>query len=57
MNKIVPFVEMWMDLQMVIQWNKSEKENQISYNTTLMQNLEKNGTDKFICKAVIESQM
>ena len=57
MNELVPFVEMWMNLQIVIQWSKSEKEKQISYNTTLMWNLEKNGTDEFICKAVIETQM
>ena len=41
-NKIVPFAEMWMDLETVIQSEvKSEREKQISYIKTYMWNLEK----------------
>ena len=39
-NKIVPFVEMWMDL-CYTEWRKSERENQVSYINTYMWNLEK----------------
>ena len=40
-NKIVPLAETWMDLEIVIQWSKSERKRQISYNITYMWNLEK----------------
>ena len=35
------FVEMWMDLEQVIAWRKSEREKQISYINTYLWNLEK----------------
>ena len=40
-NEIGSFAETWMDLEMVIQWSKSEREKQISYINTYMWNLEK----------------
>ena len=41
-NKIVPFAELWMDLETVIQSRVNQKEKkQISYNTASMWNLEK----------------
>ena len=40
-NKIVPLAATWMDLEIVIQWSKSERKRQISYNITYMWNLEK----------------
>ena len=41
-NEIGSFVEMWMDLETVIQSEfKSEREKQISYISTYMWNLEK----------------
>ena len=39
-NEIVPFSEKWMDLEAVIQWSKSEREQQI-YIITYVWNLEK----------------
>ena len=39
-NEIVPFIEMWIDLETVIQV-KSETEKQMSYNITYMWNPEK----------------
>ena len=41
-SKIVPFAELWMDLETVIQSTVNQKEKkQISYNTAYMWNLEK----------------
>ena len=40
-NKTGSFVEMWMDLESVIQSEVSQKEKQISYINTYMWNLEK----------------
>ena len=40
-NEIGSFVEMWMDLETVIQSEVSQKEKQISYINTYMWNLEK----------------
>lgn len=41
-NEIVPFTEMWMDLETVVQSEvKSERDKQIPYSSTCMWNLEK----------------
>ena len=40
-NEIGSFVEMWMDLENVIQSDRKEKEEQILYITAYMWNLEK----------------
>ena len=40
-NEIVPFAEMWIDLETVIQSEVSHKEKKILYNITYMWNLEK----------------
>ena len=40
-NETASFVEMWMDLETVIQSEVSQKEKQISYIHTYMWNLEK----------------
>ena len=40
-NGIVPFAEMWMDLETIIQSEVSQKEKQITYINAYMQNLEK----------------
>ena len=40
-NKTVPFAEMWMDLETVIQSEVSQKEKKKSYNIAYMWNLEK----------------
>ena len=40
-NEIVPFAEMWMDLEIVILNELSASERQISYDITYMWNLEK----------------
>lgn len=30
-NETGPFVEMWMDLESIIEWSKSEREKQMLY--------------------------
>ena len=40
-NEIVPFAEMWMDLETVIQSEVSQKEKQIPYANTYIWNLKK----------------
>ena len=53
-NKAESFVEMWIDLEFVIQSKVStEREKQIMYINVHMWNLEK-GTDKLICRAAID---
>ena len=39
------------------EWNKSDRQRQISYDITYMWNLKKNGTDTFIYKTEVESHM
>ena len=54
-NEIGSFVEMWKDLETVIQSEVSQKEKNISYINTYMWNLE-NGTDDPVCRAESETQ-
>ena len=56
-NKIVPFTEMWMDLETVIQSEVSQKEKNKYHILLHICGIQKNGTDELICKAEIETQM
>ena len=56
-NEIMPFSEMQVDLETVIQSEISQKEKKhILYNIIYIWN-ERYGTDELICKAEIETQM
>ena len=55
-NEIVSFVEMWMNLETVIQSEVSQKEKN-KYRISLICGIQKNGTDEPICKAETETQM
>ena len=56
-NKIGSFVEIWMDLEIVMQSEVSQKEkNKYHILMHYMWNLEKNGIDDLICKTEIETQ-
>ena len=56
-NEIVPFVEMWMDLEIVIQSEVSWKEKNKYRVIPLLCGIQKNGTDELTGKAEIEAQM
>ena len=51
------FVEMWMDLETVIQSEASQKEKNKYHILTHICGTQKNGTGEPVCKAEIESQM
>ena len=53
-NKIVQFVEMWMDLQTVIQSEVSQKEKN-KYIISLIYRIQKNDRYELICKAEVEN--
>ena len=53
-NGIMPFAETWMDLQIVILSEDTERQ---IYNITYMWNLNLKGTNEFIYKTEVESQM
>ena len=53
MNEIMPFAATWMDLE-IITLSKSDRERQISYDTTSMWNL-KNDTNELIYKTETDS--
>ena len=55
-NEIQSFVEMWMDLESVIQSEVSQKEKSKCIKTFIC-GIWKNGIDDLICKAEIETQM
>ena len=50
----MPFAETWMDLQIVILSEDTERQ---IYNITYMWNLNLKGTNEFIYKTEVESQM
>ena len=50
-NEIGSFVEMWMDLESVIQSEVSQKEKNISHTC----GIQKNGTDEPICRVGIKT--
>ena len=51
------FVEMWMDLEIVIQSEVSQKEKNKYRILTHVCGTQKNGTDEPVCRAEIETQM
>ena len=56
-NETGSFVEMWMDLETVIQSEVSQKEKNKYHIVMHMCGIQKNGTDELVCKAEIETQM
>ena len=56
-NEIGSFVEMWMDLETVIQLEVSQKERNEHRMLMHICGIQKNGTDEPVCKAEIETQM
>ena len=56
-NEIGSFVETWMDLETVIQSEVTQKEKNKYHILTHICEMQKNGTDKPVCKAEIETQM
>ena len=56
-NKIMPFPETWMDLEIVIQSEVSQKEKDKYHIISLICGIQKKCTDELICKAEIESQI
>ena len=56
-NEIGSFVEMWMDLETVIQSEVNQKEKNKYRILTYICRIQKNGTDELVCKAEIETQM
>ena len=56
-NEIWSFVEMWMDLESVIQSEVSQKEKNKYHILMHICGIKKNGTDELVCKAEIETQM
>ena len=53
-KEIGSFVEMWMDLESVIQSEVSQKEKNKYCTLTHICGIQKNGTDEPICKTGIE---
>ena len=56
-NEIWLFVEMWMNLETVIQSEVSQKEKNKYRILTHVCGTWKNGTDELVCRAEIETQM
>ena len=56
-NKTESFVEMWMDLETVIQSEVSQKEKNKYRILMHICGIQKNGTDEPVCKEEIETQM
>ena len=54
---MMPFAEMWMDLETVIKSEVSQKEKNKSRIISLSCEIQKNGRDKLTCKEEFESQM
>ena len=52
----MPFGKTWMDLQTVIQSEVSQKQKNKYHILMHICGIQKNGTDKSICKAEIETQ-
>ena len=55
-NEIVPFAEIWMDLEMVIQSEVNQEEKNKYPILTHICGIQKNGIDDLVCKAEVESQ-
>ena len=56
-NETVPFEEMWLDLETVIQGEVSQKEKNKHYILTHICGVQKNGIDDLIYKTEIKTQM
>ena len=56
-NEIGSFVEIWMDLETVIQSEVSQKEKNKYHILTHICGIQKNGADELVCKTEIETQM
>ena len=56
-NEIGAFVEMWMDLETVIQSEVSQKDKKKYRILTHICGTQKNGTDEPVCRAEIETPM
>ena len=56
-NEIESFVEMWMDLETVIQSEVSQKEKNKYRILMHVCGTWKNGTDEPVCRAEVETQM
>ena len=56
-NEIESFVEMWMDLETVLQSEVSQKEKNKYRILTHVCGIFKNGTDEPVCRAEVDTQM
>ena len=56
-NEIGSFVQMWMDLETVIQSEVSQKEKNNYHVLMHVCGTWKNGTDELVCRAEIETEM
>ena len=56
-NKLGSFLEMWMDLETVIQSEVSHKQKNKYRILTHICGIQKNGTVELVCRAEIETQM
>ena len=56
-NEIVPFAKTWMDLEIVIQSEVSQKEKNKYRMLMHICGIWKNGADEALCRAGIETQM
>ena len=56
-SEIGSFVEMWVDLETVIQSEVSQKQKNKYRILTHICGIQKNGTNELVCKAEIETQM
>ena len=55
-NEIMPFAEAWMDLEIVILSELSDREREILCDIAYMQNLKKNDTNELIYKTERDPQ-
>ena len=56
-NETVPFADMWMDIETVIQHEVSQKEKNKYHLLMHICGIRKSGIDELICKTKIETQM
>ena len=56
-NETVPFAKTWMDLEIIIQSEVSQKEKNNYYILTHTCGVQKNGTDELICQTEIETEV
>ena len=54
---MMPFAEMWLDLETVIQSEVSQKEKSKYHVLMLICGIQKNGTDDLICKAETDTDI